>query len=705
MSRGVPTDYTKLSEAIAAVNALDLSSSSSDEGAVPVVDGVFQPPKPKPKPKPEPMSRVRGVTPDGRPDVDSLFRDTVGSGGASSARSLNNGGGGAGTGYYGATPRSKPNIANTSVNPPANHALAAPLLLRLAAAMVTGYAMGMGVGFLRAGINLETFFNGALLQDSAIGAVVAGGTSLTVWMANWLWMTCNACGVEKKKINSYQVLDSTGSSIDLETALPRSWYRPSPTEFYPWEVRLFLSAMGAAVVGSVISTVQLEDKPIVNGMAGHGIGAIVGAVAGFLYQPKMMKYFARKLTPRDIPERNLFDESRHDVPWYTRVFFGAWIGYIATMILFDQTRHQKDFDYHRLVGTALTASIALVSPVLFAMKRLVLRRLLKMATGRFGNQNYLDFSKVSLMNRSQMDFPWYAKAAVGFIFASILTARFDLAYPGRQMSRPGFQMLASFMPFIFDFLIDAYKTISNKCCKGVEVSMDGRMYPALPNLLFDTPWYFRLAFGSATGAMFSSAIHFLRDDPMAYPPPDHSQFNFIFTAAFAGAAFITPFFCYVGLRLLKKCTPGLLPKSIHKLDAGQVIPDKKADLTLPWYARTTAGAWGGLVLGVSLSQLCHWGDPTKVAAGIIGPEFLNISNAVGAPEGVIAGAVVGFAWPLIGGLMGLMRSRLVSCWAKGSYPTVTKDARIFSLCRNGSSSSVGAAPGSEMDFLTRSNVV
>ncbi len=373
-----------------------------------------------------------------------------------------------------------------------------PLWQRAFTGAVAGNAVGMGVAFIRAGINVETLFTGVLLRDPAIGTLVGMGASIFYPVLPWFFSLglkkYNECR-ERSSGPKYTEVTEDHSISDAPThERVKLFIRPSTSPFYSWDMRVFLAAQGVGVLGASIAAYM---HPIIGVMVGMGIGGIAGTMLALLYHPQIARYFDKKFSDDFLPieERHWFKESRHDVALYVRLFCGAWIGYAAASVINDPFQ-DVDFDKHRLVATAITSALALFSPLFFVLMRRAI-----LDCRYYGAAAEAKFQKVAWYRESQIDTAWYARVFAGVIGSLTLALRVAAAFSkdGSVSGASWWLSMGILVPLMSPAFFALVRTL-NERCRGKADSFYQKQPPS-PQLALDVSWYFRFMLGAVSGSM------------------------------------------------------------------------------------------------------------------------------------------------------------------------------------------------------------
>lgn len=500
---------------------------------------------------------------------------------------------------------------------------------------VTGYGMGTAVGFIKAGVSLDAFFSGVLLRDAAIGAVTAAGLGV-IWVAG-VWAYQKYDQHRFREQYGYVNLDDDDSR-DFEYT--KAWYRPSVSSLNTWDVRVFLASQAVAVLAAVIFINTASEKEVLLGdYPGKSMGYLIGAIIG-VFTPELIgrlildRCVTNSINP--IKPRFWFLESRHDVPFITRLFFAAWSAYAAYSIYdnsaTDFNFNMKSYNKSRLMWTVLFSGIALLSPLFFAaVEKAWNWSQTKIEPNAF-LKNLFYSSSFSMQDQrwdseSRIDMPWYVRLFCGVVTA--LTLGSVLAtYHQTPFDKNAIYIYTAFTmasPFLFALCRKMFS-----CCSASDVEHE----KSSVKLAYDMPWYVRVMVGSLAGMMLGQAIEYQTWDPETYytNPPAPSDIPVVSAFLVMSLAVISPWL----MSVLVYC--GISHPIFNPVKEGD------DDMHMPWYGNLLMGVWMGAVLGASFGNLFKLGDPSSVIPAYIGPEFLGLSNAVGATTGAFAGAGIGLMW-------------------------------------------------------------
>jgi len=517
---------------------------------------------------------------------------------------------------------------------PAQHTIPYSFLRTVFTLSTTGYAIGQGVAFAEAGISIDAFIGGSLLRYSAIGAMTGASAAVAFGIVYGGYTL-----LQRYRHRDHQQLDDED---DVDTINPkiqryRHFLRPSASEFFSLDVRIFIAAHGFSFLAAAIGATQY---PFVGDLAGRGMGAIVGAATALLYQPKFALAIAKCFSKpaESIKSRHWSQESRHDVPFYIRAFCAAVVGYVSVTSLGDPT--DENFAATRQTWTILSTVASILSPALFAGVR---RGLLKM------EDNSPLFNRVHLLRESTMDIPWYARLVAGIVATFSLSLAVN-AYTGKAMAMPGLWTSAAMTPLFTPMLSGLIMACVRRTAAedtAALVGGDQRDAPAPVDLTMDTPWYLRAAFASVGGMMFGAACDYMSHTSSDPSEPVVMTRQLGFAAIAMGFALLTPWMQSV-VEMSRHV------RSFFDLQGSLRKTNPKADLSTPWYTRLLMGAWTGAVLGLSfgeempgLDKELEFKDPEDVVPGYIGPGFLGESNGVGAPISTVIFATLFVVQPLL----------------------------------------------------------
>ena len=521
---------------------------------------------------------------------------------------------------------------------PAQHTIPYSLQRTVFTLSTTGYAVGQGVAFLEAGISIDAFMSGSLLRYAAIGAMTGASAAVAFGMLYGGYTL-----LQRHRHRHYVALgdEDDEDEVDPKIQRYRQFLRPSASEFFPLDVRLFIAAHGFSFLAAAIGATQY---PFVGDLAGRGIGAIVGAATALLYQPKfalgVAKCFSRPAEP--IKSRHWSQESRHDVRFEVRLFCAAIVGYVMATSLGDPM--DDSFAATRQTATILTSVASLLSPAFFAAIR---RGIFKM------DDNNPLFNRVDLHRESTMDMPWYARLVAGIVATFSLSLGVQ-AYTGNPMSSPAAWTSAAMTPLFVPMLSGLIMACVRRTAAADQAALvggDQRDAPAPVDLTMDTPWYLRAAFASVGGMMFGAACDYMSHTSSDSAEPVVMTRQLGFAAMAMGFALLTPW-----MQSVVEMSRGV--RRFFDLQ-GDRKGQPKADLSTPWYTRLLMGAWTGAVLGLSLGEempgldkdMPEFKDPEDVVPGYIGPGFLGESNGVGAPISTVVFATLFVVSPLISALV------------------------------------------------------
>ena len=499
-----------------------------------------------------------------------------------------------------------------------------------------GTTIGMGVAFAEAGgIDLEILFTGIIMRYAAIGAMASVGVAAAYSVL------CGAVSLREhcRKKDDLDI-PSTPPSVAHEHV--RHFFLPSTSSFYSWPVRSFFASQA---MGLVFAAAAGYMHPVVGEMAGRGFGAMAGVALALLYHPAITRAITQgfngsfqKEAVQKIERRFSYKESRHDVPWYTRLFFGAYIGVALSYIANDPS--SDSFARYRLIATSITSAFTLFSPHLFALLRAAI---IDFRYGEGGPRNGEPaFSRPHWYRATQIDFPLYVLLMSGVVASCTMMLSVQ-AYVGDTVGQPVHWMAGAMLPMLLALTQKIFV-----CCPSEKVAE-----PTAPRLDTDMPWYIIFASAALAGKMIGDALEYSQSEM-----PTTMTLQLVSVCVMTGLALLSPM---VNAFLATCCASNENPEATALLDeeTGLDMPStgtsasssasEKVNLKLPFYLRALIGAWVGAVVGAAIGNLMpSLGDPTDVFPGFIGPEFLGISNAVGAPTGTIAGAV-GFTliWPML----------------------------------------------------------
>ena len=456
-----------------------------------------------------------------------------------------------------------------------------PLWLRLFMASVLGANMGMGVGFFKSTNSMSAFLNGELLEDAAIGTFVAAGI-----------------GIVSSMIACFRQEDQRQASLyGVEQ------HRPS-LSIFSWLVRFYLSSQGIAVLAM---SIWAEERPVVGELLGRGVGSFIGSLIGLCY-PLWEKIYIQCVDPAVVTSpRHWHQESHRDMPFYARLYFGAWAGQMATYAFYSPDA--DNFDHYRKMFTIIAASISVSSPLLFLIARVCLSQCI---TARFPARKA--GQKIAWYTESQMDLPWYIR-----IYSAVMAC---VTITEACTKRP----VSDTSPVYF-FLVVGASLLSPMMCAlfsyCVRSKHDDVRQPLFPARQFhslriaeDMPWYLRVAVSALAAAILIDTINYAKQQKQS------RDMAVVIMALMVTLAVLSP----VMMPVTRRCSVANA-------------------LALPWYVCLLCGLWSGALMGTAFGTLIPaLGNQSHVIADNIGPDFLGMSNAVAAPVGAFMGAGLSMAW-------------------------------------------------------------
>jgi hypothetical protein len=489
--------------------------------------------------------------------------------------------------------------------PPLAHQLPTPFWQRWLTTATTGAGIGLGVGFMKSGDSMDAFLDGALLTDAAIGTLASSGVGLLYHLGHW---SCTKR--TNTPIDGYGQI-AEGSLNPYLQITKKAWYQPSTTTFYSWDVRVFLFAQAVAVLAASIAA---DQRPVVGELLGRGVGSMIGTIIGLLYNPTLLKRCITE-TKSPILKRQWHQESRHDIPVYTRLFFGAYTGYVATYAFYNPNT-EDHFDHSRMLATIITSLLSLLSPLCFGVYQYCLPMLITHRQHLLNNP----FPEIAWRRESQMDLPWYMRIFAGIISHNALGTAYTQTLS--DLSSAWFIIAvtaAGLSPCCFttyDWLKGAPKP-----SLAETQTLIGAIQPQRPlKIAADMPWYFRIAISSVAASTLTDSVSYL--DQKA---PSQRMTSIIMTTMVTLAFF----------------SPCLMAAKQH---CGY-RDENPYDLTMPWYVRLFAGLWLGALIGTAFGTLIpSLGNKSDVFSDNIGPDFLGISNAVSAPQCALATGALSLIW-------------------------------------------------------------
>ena len=523
---------------------------------------------------------------------------------------------------------------------PREYELPNDVLINTFALSVAEYWVGAAVGFIKAGGSSDpakVVASGVLQRDAAFGVLAGVGVGIVYPLGLW------AHKIYQRRQGYEEAVEQTEAGLEREKA----FYRLSASPFNSFAMRMLLSSQAVAILGAVIaSNVGSDQERAFGDYIGRAIGSLVGAILGVILAPTVGRLIAIRCANnpvKNIEERQWFKESRHDVPFYTRLFFGAWTGYVV-LSLFKDPLLDLNFARDRLTGTVLLGGLAYFSPIFFAMARGVLNKIpfcqsLGSGTMEFSSLLHGDTSSFPLVrwySESRIDMPWYARVFCGVIAAATVglvqakhaqEAFSDVPTYKNLFYTYNVAVMAS--PFLFFVIRKIVECIPSS---SEQLTLSDPPHLQIP---FDMPWYARHAMASLAMSMFADACHYASTnfdnfDPTAAP----SKLPMVMVWLGISLATLSPMMM-AGLNKVR-----FMHSTFSATD------DDQGDLSWPWYARQLAGGIMGAFLGTAFSQLFKLGDPLNILPGTIGPEFIAVSNAVGASTGLFVGQSIGLVWPL-----------------------------------------------------------
>lgn len=493
----------------------------------------------------------------------------------------------------------------------------------------TGYWVGKGVAYLKiasspnpAEIILSP--HNIVGRYSSIGTLV--GSAIGILYPALVW-----CVTLMKKRAGYVSLNDDPENNRIERQ--KSCYRLSTSRFYTWDIRLFLTSQAFAILTTVIMmNVGSSELSFVADDVGRGIGSLIGAAIGFFIPSALGRYVADHFCndpANEIQEQQCLNESRHDVPFWVRLFFGAWTGYIGISVLSTPKNAFGSIDlvalnFNQLMGTMAFAMLAFFSPLFFVLGRRLFNRLY---TKLNPENDEPKFKFVRWYRDSRMDLPWYARLFAGVVASATVGLMIQDVQQADQIPKILVYMISSLawiwphISYVFEKLYDCIVPNSKQDKLSDE--------PQPLKLCYDMPWYARAMFSAIASSMLSDILRLIVVDPIKNSVLPPSNMPIIISIFIMTAAMLTP------------CLMAFAHRLGYTHEYWNPTKEDKKDLTWPWYARLPAGLWLGALIAGAFNS-----DQSNLINQTIGPQFLGINNAHGAPATALLFGIIGLVMPL-----------------------------------------------------------
>ncbi len=223
-------------------------------------------------------------------------------------------------------------------------------------------------------------------------------------------------------------------AIEQNLAEPkREFFKPSATYSFTYDLSLYISATGFALVGIMLGLIILNPPGAIFGTmaleliqhqllflsAFAAFGAVVGAIIGVVYK-KIALRFARPADPNDKPQ--VF--SQQNIPFYVRVFGGIFLGVViasfATLISLHTGGIGLTAIPFSMVALGITAFVTFFStPILLGLERILPQRFLDW----WRTEMHSDANAPRYWHQrggNIVVFPWYGRIIMGVLTGMML---------------------------------------------------------------------------------------------------------------------------------------------------------------------------------------------------------------------------------------------------------------------------------------------
>lgn len=532
---------------------------------------------------------------------------------------------------------------------PLEYELPSDLLTNTFALSVVGYWFGTAAGFMKAGSSGDAqsaIASGLLKKTSSDGVLLASSLAMMLSLSTWMYA-------------QYQRRQNNGNVEQTSTAIryKKRFYLPTASKFLSFSAYMLLSSQMVAVLGSAFASVYGSDEVKLYGdYVGRSIGSFAGALLGFLAFPLQKYIFPRYINKEtvDVEEPAFYKETKNDDPFFVRTFFAVWAANIiisALVPMYDKNFSQESFQSDRLktviaLGILGAASQGLFSAVSFFMEKIAACCKKEEPQPLLDNE-IASFAPVRWNAESRMDLGWYIRLFCG-VAAVAVEGDAIAALQKKSMSDVGvlkdlfyiYVAMEMASPLFFSIVRQLKSVVGNGLSNATLAEP-----PAL-KLSFDMPWFVRRATVSVAMAMFADACYFAGHDLNNFDPAASASPAAVVLIVLGNiAALLTPSIMEAAYR------KGFQHPTLNPLD------DEVVDLNWPWYMRQLMGGIAGALIGTALGQSVGVdGQPLPYT---VGPGWLGVNNAVGAPTGLIIGQIIGIAWPLL--QMGWERVEQTAC--------------------------------------------
>ena len=404
--------------------------------------------------------------------------------------------------------------------------------------------------------------------------------------------------------SAYVLVDEQATNLGLE--YKRNILTVNATKFYFTGLRVFLASQAAAVVGALVLT-NIGDKFKNMGISlefsgleyGEQLGALFGAIIGFLLFPV---FLCRTEQVSKIKAMKWYNESRHNVAFYARLFFGLWTGYVMVYGLTMPIQQEGHIFNQNLALSTITCGLAaLLSPHFFWLLRYVLQ-FFRFHQAQDDLNDNAQFKAPRWFGSSRHDLPWYINLFAGTVTAAAVGLANAVYHKHKanhaDSAYPPIHVNTSFM-----YIINALALATPLMSEKIEALL-GRYGPQYftveelnkptPPKLSDMAWPMRAAFGALAGKMLGDALFYATYDGYSASLPELSLLVIWGMICFS---LLTPSLTSLVDRF------SWIPKCFKSTD------DSELESSWPWYANCFFGLCLGALVVPSARNVCaslHW---------------------------------------------------------------------------------------------------